>query len=136
HELAHHVLQDLRTLKGEDQAAAWIQYIFDKSEEEGFCEFFAFKTAEEGSIIPRNAELALLDDPESHSLKGVLRRIALEYLYYYFKRQSDPIYQPKIRPQMIAGYEPLWSDLWRSHRDGNVVLKAPTEVYERIRYVL
>ncbi|MCW4044947.1 MAG: hypothetical protein NWE94_05455, partial [Candidatus Bathyarchaeota archaeon] len=49
HELAHHVLQDLRTLKGEDQAAAWIQYIFDKSEEEGFCEFFAFKTAEEGS---------------------------------------------------------------------------------------
>lgn len=136
HELAHHVLQDLRTLKGEDQAAAWIQYIFDKSEEEGFCEFFAFKTAEEGSVIPRNAELVLLDDPESHSLKGVLRRIALEYLYYYFKRQSDPIYRPKISPQIIAGYEPLWSDLWRSHRDGNVVLKAPTEVYERIRYVL
>ncbi|MEM2099668.1 MAG: hypothetical protein QXU99_08050 [Candidatus Bathyarchaeia archaeon] len=47
HELAHHVLQDLRTLKGEDQVAAWRQYCADKSKEEGFCEFFAFKTAEE-----------------------------------------------------------------------------------------
>ncbi|MEM2130267.1 MAG: hypothetical protein QXZ70_06685 [Candidatus Bathyarchaeia archaeon] len=136
HELAHHVLQDLRTLKGDDQAATWRQYRADKSKEEGFCEFFAFKTAEEAYVIPRNAELVILKDIKDHSLNGVLRRIALEYLYYHLNRQSDPVYKPKVDSQMMIEYAPLWSDLWCSHKDGNDILKVPTEVYEKIRYVL
>jgi len=70
---------------------------------------------------------------------GNLKRINLDILselFYFWNRQNDPVYKPKIHPSVGAKIGPLWQSFWRCHKNVWNVIKIPvikmSEVYGRI----
>jgi hypothetical protein len=62
--------------------------------------------------------------------------IVVSESYYHWNRANNPVYMPKIYPNVGAKVGPLWQSFWRCHRNKWNVIKIQgvktSEVYDRL----
>ena len=127
HELAHHIIEDISSLKGN-------KYPFlIKRDEEGLAEWHAFLTAEK-RIWPMIYRMLSIPRAHQKRLDKRFRRVVLSAIYYEANRRNDPIYRPVVRSNVVKMLGDLWMPIREaSVRNANVYLvKGIEEVYSRI----
>lgn len=132
HEMAHHVLEDIATVKSAKYP------LLPRSIEESFCEFNAFTTAER-QLSPPNRIPILISArvPKTLIGRGALSRknkkIILSCLYHHWNRSNPTsIYKPRVYPMVPKVVNAIWYGFWHAHCGGYNVIRAPTEIYKHI----
>lgn len=152
HEMCHHTLEDISLIRG--LYSNKHQYPFlAKNEEEGLCEYIAFtqqnrafnpfsvpsntlKKAFPSFIIPSPIRRLMPSLSVRFRHLEIINKSIVYELFHYWNRQNDPIYKPKIHPNVGAKVGPLWQSFWRCHVNRWNVIKIfsikLSEVYDRI----
>jgi hypothetical protein len=142
-----HVLEDIATIK-EGYSKTKCYPFLARIEEEGLCEYMAFTQQIKSrfpltipSSILRNAFPSFsipLSFPRTLTKKTMdpINLIIVSELYYYWNRANNPLYWPRIYPNVGVKVGPLWQSFWRCHRNEWNVIKIPgvktSEVHDRL----
>jgi len=94
HEFAHYIVDSALILKGATNLR------LPREEEEGFCEWLAF-TLTEIPIVPFML-INLLSTKKGKYLNKGFRMKVLNVLYYYWKRENDPVYNPRVSKNIFT----------------------------------
>jgi len=140
HELSHHTIEDVGTVF--EQYSIKNYPFLTKTEEEGLCEYMAFKTqlrAIRPLHIPSSLyglRFSILSKIYPSPILKRFNEFILNELYYHWNRQNDPVYKPKIHSNVGKKVGLLWQSFWQSHKNGWNVIKIPTgkwvEIYKRV----
>ncbi|MEB2793017.1 MAG: hypothetical protein G5Z42_00795 [Caldisphaeraceae archaeon] len=129
HELAHHIIEDISSLKGNKYP-----FLIERNEE-GLAEWHAFLTAE-NRVWPMTYRMFYHTIPRAHQkrLDKRFRRAVLSAIYYEANRRNDPIYRPVVRSNVVKTLGDLWMPVREaSVRNANAYLvKGIEEVYSRV----
>jgi hypothetical protein len=160
HELCHHVIEDIGSVSeiyyGGVSVSERIYHYkrfyplfpgLERREEEGLCEYMAFVT-QMNSRFPmsthfnslKNAFYSFVPPIDiTRRLGNMVRKINLitiSELFYYWNRQNDPIYKPKIYPGVGRKVGVLWQSFWGCHKNTLNVISPNkwgiSEVYDRL----
>lgn len=140
HMLAHHVLEDIQTIKNGLELE---EEPLTRKTEERFCEYYAF-TTEDQRVYPKIPQYSfirwILLAPGSFAGKQIheegIRKSILACLYYYWQRNLSKMFPPKIEETIISRVNGLWQGLWNAHKKGVTIItfpsSQPTEIYQNI----
>lgn len=144
HELAHHAIEDVATVKRAKYPA------LARNAEEGFCEYTAFNTSERAFYVPCSIRIPLIP-PELHALYCLYEllwlpfsspqsrhyreyiRLVLSILYYHWDRDKDPVYRPVVDPSVPKFVGARWNAFWEAHVGGyNALTVGGDEIYKHL----
>ncbi|MFA4647740.1 hypothetical protein P8X24_10935 [Pyrococcus kukulkanii] len=139
HELTHHIVEDICSMMGANYP------VLSRQEEEGLAEWHAFVTAERRLSLPyrpyRRLNTAIISRGIWWKIPNPgkeARRKILSAIYYYFRRDKDPIYKPIVRDSVVKKLGLLWTPVREASVRGGYayLVDSREEVYHRVYWTI